>query len=108
MKTADSIKGKTIDAHSRCEHYHSALDIIAVKMKCCNEYYACIDCHNETAHHTSQVWKKDDFDTRAILCGNCYYELTIQEYLDSHYQCPNCRAAFNLKCSNHNHFYFEV
>ena len=102
------IKGKTIDAHSRCTHYYSSLDIIAIKMKCCNTYFACIHCHEEEAGHNPEVWNKNEFDTKAILCGNCYTELTINEYLESNYQCPFCKATFNPRCSNHNHFYFET
>ncbi|HEX3023853.1 MAG TPA: hypothetical protein VHP12_01465, partial [Chitinophagaceae bacterium] len=60
------------------------------------------------ADHQPQVWQKNEFDTKAILCGNCFNELTIAQYLESNYQCPFCEAAFNPRCSNHNHFYFEV
>ncbi len=102
------IRGKTIDEQTRCVHYHSALDIIAIKMKCCNDYYPCIHCHEEAAGHESQVWSKNEFDTKAVLCGNCYSELTISQYVESNYQCPFCKAAFNPRCKNHDHFYFET
>ena len=102
------IYGNTLDTESRCTHYHSSLDIIAIKMKCCNKYYACIFCHEENEDHSATVWPKSEFDTHAILCGNCKTEITITQYLKSKYECPNCTAAFNPKCSNHNHFYFEV
>jgi uncharacterized CHY-type Zn-finger protein len=62
----------------------------------------------ETADHPSEVWDKTAFDTRAILCGICYNEMTIAEYKSCNYQCPNCKAAFNPKCVNHDHLYFEV
>jgi len=102
------IKGKTIDEQSRCAHYHSALDIIAIKMKCCNEFYSCIHCHEEEAGHSAEVWSKKEFSIKAILCGVCKNELTIKQYLESNYECPFCKAAFNPGCSNHNHFYFET
>lgn len=102
------IKGKTVDEHTRCLHYHSPLDIIAIRMKCCNEYYSCIHCHEEEANHKSEIWLKKEFNNKAILCGNCLNELTITQYLESNYQCPFCKAAFNPRCSNHNHFYFGV
>lgn len=102
------IKGKIVDEHTRCSHYHSSLDIIAIKMKCCNEYYACIHCHEEETDHKPEVWLKKEFNKKAILCGNCFNELTINQYLESNYHCPFCEAAFNPRCSNHNHFYFEV
>ena len=35
-------------------------------------------------------------------------EISINEYFNSNYKCPNCSSAFNPKCSNHNHLYFDV
>jgi len=102
------VKGKTVDAHTRCVHYHSPLDIIAIKMKCCNSYYPCIFCHNEDAAHAADLWLKKEFDSKAVLCGACSIEMTINEYLQSNYCCPFCKAAFNPGCSNHNYFYFET
>ncbi|MCH5600260.1 CHY zinc finger protein [Niabella ginsengisoli] len=52
------VKGPVVDEHTRCIHYHSEEDVIAIKMKCCNEYYPCIKCHNETADHAAAVWPK--------------------------------------------------
>ena len=102
-----SVKGKTVDNQTRCEHYHSDLDIIAIKFQCCKEYYPCYTCHAETADHQPQTWNKDEFDTLAILCGACQQELTIHQYLDSHATCPFCKAVFNPKCSNHYDLYFN-
>lgn len=101
------IKGKPVDGEARCKHYNSPLDIIAIKMKCCNTYYPCIHCHNETAGHGVQLWQQYEFDTKAVLCGACKNELTIYQYLKSGYTCPLCNASFNPKCSNHNHLYFQ-
>ena len=103
-----NVKGKTVDENTRCVHYHSVLDIIAIKFKCCQTYYACIHCHEELTNHTPQVWKKEEWNNKAVFCGNCKYELTINEYLNSKYQCPSCSSSFNPKCSNHNHLYFEI
>lgn len=47
-------------------------------------------------------------NVRAILCGACGYELTIQEYMDSGYLCPHCGAGFNPGCRNHYDFYFAL
>jgi uncharacterized CHY-type Zn-finger protein len=106
-KSPITIKGKTVDEHTRCVHYHSPLDIIAIKMKCCDSYYPCIYCHNEEAGHEAQTWKKIEFENKAVLCGACYTEMTIAQYLQSNYSCPFCKAALNPGCSSHNHFYFE-
>jgi uncharacterized CHY-type Zn-finger protein len=101
------VKGKPVDDQTRCEHYHSLLDIIAIKFKCCNEYYPCNQCHEETAGHKAIAWKKDEWNNKAILCGVCKKELTINEYLQSNNHCPHCNAAFNPNCSRHYHLYFE-
>ena len=103
-----TVKGKMIDDHTRCTHYHSTLDIIAIRFKCCNAYYPCYECHKEEAGHEAVVWKKEEWNNKAILCGQCYHELTIKEYVDANNQCPFCRADFNPNCSRHYHLYFEV
>ena len=102
------VKGKLTDEQTRCEHYHSALDIIAIKFKCCDEYYACIHCHEQCADHPARTWEKEERETKAILCGNCRYEMSINEYADCGYRCPNCSSSFNPKCRNHDHYYFEI
>ena len=101
------IKGKLVDMQTRCVHYHSDLDIIAIKFKCCDTYYPCFSCHEEVAGHSAQVWGKNEFNVLAILCGACKKELTIRQYMESQATCPHCEAAFNPKCSNHYHLYFE-
>jgi len=102
-----NVYGKLVDDETRCEHYHSPLDIIAIKFKCCDKYYPCYQCHEETADHPAQVWSKEEWDTKGILCGVCKYELTINEYMNSNDQCPDCKAAFNPNCSKHYHLYFQ-
>lgn len=102
------VKGKKTDLETRCEHYHSALDIIAIKFKCCNEYYPCFQCHEETAGHSPQVWLANEREEKAILCGHCKNELTIRQYFESRNQCPVCKALFNPGCAQHYHLYFEI
>jgi len=102
------VKGKLVDDQTRCEHYHSPLDIIAIKFKCCEEYYPCYKCHEECADHEAEVWKREEWDTKAILCGVCKEELTINEYMSSGNYCPRCQSAFNPGCSKHYHLYFEI
>jgi uncharacterized CHY-type Zn-finger protein len=103
-----SVKGKLIDDETRCVHYHSPADVIAIKFKCCAEYYPCYYCHQEEAGHEAQAWNKNEWDTRAILCGVCKNELTIREYVASGNRCPICSASFNPNCSKHYHLYFEI
>lgn len=100
------VRGVKVDAKTRCVHYHSPLDIIAIRMACCGVYYACKACHAALADHDIKVWPRLEWDVRAVLCGACGYELTIREYMDSGYLCPHCKAGFNPGCRNHYHFYF--
>jgi uncharacterized CHY-type Zn-finger protein len=102
------IYGKLIDENTRCIHYNSLQDIIAIKLKCCNKYYACIHCHNELEEHEPIVWEKDEFENTAIICGFCAAEITIKNYFECDNVCPACKSLFNPKCSNHYHFYFKV
>ncbi|MDO9374081.1 MAG: CHY zinc finger protein [Ferruginibacter sp.] len=101
------VKGISVDPETRCAHYHSPVDIIAIRFRCCNEYYACYYCHEECAGHAAQPWPASAYGTAAILCGKCRKETSITDYLQGKYTCPHCQAAFNPKCKNHNHLYFS-
>ncbi|TDQ18948.1 putative CHY-type Zn-finger protein [Algoriphagus boseongensis] len=103
-----NVFGKPVDNQTRCVHWHSELDIIAIKFKCCDKYYPCFSCHEEEADHEHQVWPKTEFNQKAILCGVCGNELGIQEYMDSNNTCPHCKSSFNPGCSKHYHLYFET
>ena len=103
-----TVLGVELDAQTRCAHYRKPTDIIAIKMKCCGEYYACKDCHDALANHPSALWSRSEWDQLAITCGACASELTIQQYLDSNNECPSCKANFNPGCRNHHHHYFEA
>jgi len=102
------IRGKTIDNHTRCVHYHSPLDIIAIKFKCCGQYYPCHQCHEEEAGHAAKVWKKEEWNNKAILCGICKNEMSVHQYINSGDLCPYCNTSFNPGCRLHYHLYFEV
>jgi len=106
----DKIKvyGKLFDDETRCEHYHFPVDVIAIKFKCCNRYYPCYQCHEETTEHKAETWSKEEWNEKAILCGVCKTELTINEYVNSGNRCPHCDVAFNPNCSKHHHLYFET
>ncbi|WP_207896674.1 CHY zinc finger protein [Flaviaesturariibacter flavus] len=107
LKSDPEIKGFPVDGQTRCIHYHSERDIIAIRFKCCDEYYPCIHCHEEAAGHAVERWPESERNRKAILCGACKTELSIHEYFGCNYHCPHCGAAFNPGCRNHNHFYFE-
>ena len=39
--------GTGVNERTQCAHYHSERDIIGIKFKCCDAFYACIQCHEE-------------------------------------------------------------
>jgi uncharacterized CHY-type Zn-finger protein len=100
------VRGVDLDAQTRCAHYGTALDIISIKMKCCGVYFACKECHEVLAGHPIETWPQPEWTQRAVLCGACGYEMSINEYRASSYRCPNCIAPFNPGCSKHYRFYF--
>lgn len=102
------VKGKVIDNQTRCSHYHTELDIIAIKFKCCDTYFPCYSCHKETADHEAITWPEKEWDKKAILCGVCGHELTVREYMDSNNTCPLCQSSFNPNCKKHYDLYFTM
>ncbi len=103
-----NVKGKVIDDQTRCSHYHTRLDIIAIKFKCCDTYYPCYSCHAETTDHHALTWEIGERDEKAILCGVCGHELTINEYMNSDNTCTQCKSAFNPNCKKHYDLYFTM
>ncbi|MEN0083718.1 MAG: CHY zinc finger protein [Leifsonia sp.] len=101
------VLGPVVDDETRCIHYRTPLDVVALKFACCGEYYPCHLCHAEAAGHPARQWPRSDRGEHAVLCGVCGHELTIAEYLEVD-ACPHCAAAFNPGCSLHAHLYFEV
>lgn len=102
-----AVRGIELDGETRCAHYNSPLDIVAIKMKCCGEYFACKECHAVLADHALEAWPRDESHRRAILCGACGCELTIAEYLESSDRCLACDAPFNPGCRVHRGYYFR-
>lgn len=101
------VLGPTVDDQTRCIHYRTDLDVIAIRFACCGEYYPCHLCHAEAADHPAEQWPLDQRGTRAVLCGVCGHELTIAEYLGVD-ACPACAAVFNPGCKLHTELYFQV
>ena len=102
------VRGVAVDAQSRCAHYHSATDIIAIRMRCCGAYYACAACHETLAGHPIDRWDRHEWDVQAVRCGACGRALSIREYLSCGDRCPGCGAPFNPGCRNHYHLYFVL
>jgi len=102
------VRGIGVDAQTRCAHYNSPVDVIAIKMKCCRAYFACKECHDALADHQLEPWPHDKQAERAVLCGVCGAELTIANYLESATHCPMCNASFNPRCREHHEYYFSA
>lgn len=102
------VVGCNVDDQTRCAHYHTDRDVIAIKFACCETYYPCFRCHDACTDHEAEQWPPEAFDELAVLCGVCGSELTIQAYLDCDHECPNCEAAFNPGCRRHVERYFAV
>ena len=103
-----TVHGVGLDAETRCAHYHTERDVVAIRFRCCGEFYACIRCHDALADHDPEVWPREAFDEEAVLCGVCGRTLSIEAYLAADDACPNCGAAFNPGCATHHHHYFDV
>lgn len=106
--TKPLVRGLDLDAQTRCAHWRTALDIVAIRMKCCGTYYACKDCHDALADHPIETWPQEEWEQPAVLCGACGTEMSIRQYLDCANACPVCAAGFNPGCRHHYHFYFST
>jgi uncharacterized CHY-type Zn-finger protein len=102
------VSGIEIDSRTGCARYRSALDIVAIKLACCQRYYSCFFCHHAEAGHPTRIWSRAEFDEKAILCGACGTELSIRQYLKSQAICPSCGSRFNPRCDSHYPLYFET
>lgn len=102
------VHGTLVDEQTRCIHYRSGSDVVAIKFKCCRKYYACFECHQDLESHTPQRWESEEFNQPAILCGVCATEISIGDYLSSGSACPSCRSPFNPGCASHYHYYFRI
>jgi uncharacterized CHY-type Zn-finger protein len=98
--------GKTIDDETRCVHYGTALDVIALRFVCCDRFYPCHLCHEETAGHPALPWPAARSDEGVVLCGVCGTLLGVDEYRLVT-ACPHCAAPFNPGCHLHDALYFE-
>ncbi|WP_256545953.1 CHY zinc finger protein [Halobellus inordinatus] len=101
------LRGVAVDAETRCAHWDSAVDVVALRFGCCETFSPCYTCHAETADHDPEPWPRGRFDEPAVLCGVCGATLSARTYLDGDDACPRCGAAFNPGCRRHHDQYFE-
>lgn len=104
---AMKIFGRIVDDQTRCIHYRTDVDVIAIKFKCCLRYYPCHLCHEEEADHQAQTWPRNQWSELAVLCGVCKSEMSIHAY-QATTSCPNCSARLNERCAAHAHLYFQT
>ncbi|CDO96523.1 unnamed protein product [Kluyveromyces dobzhanskii CBS 2104] len=97
--------GRLVDDQSRCEHWHGPLDVIALRFKCCNKYYACHQCHQELESHTPIRYSITEKSVPLIACGVCRLEMSFADYSRT-LQCPKCSSQFNPGCKLHYDMYF--
>jgi uncharacterized CHY-type Zn-finger protein len=100
------VLGAVVDDRTRCVHYRSELDIVALRFHCCGAWYPCVHCHDEVVGHARTVWSASDGDVEAALCGECGTTMTISAYRVAE-TCPSCGAGFNPGCALHHHQYFD-
>jgi uncharacterized CHY-type Zn-finger protein len=102
------VHGRLVDEQTRCVHYRTILDVVAIQFKCCGRYYACYRCHEESESHDVLRWAIADIGQHALYCGVCKGSLTIAGYLDCGFACVLCRAPFNPGCAEHRDQYFNL
>lgn len=102
-----TVRGVDVGPETRCRHYDSELDVIAIRFPCCGTFYPCYECHLSAADHEPQKWGPEDDDAPAVLCGICGSVLTVDEYLACDDHCPECNAEFNPGCRRHYARYFS-
>lgn len=100
------VYGHLLDGETRCIHYHSELDIVALKCFACKRYYACYQCHNADEEHVYLAYPISLSKDVVVLCGHCQSELTISQYQLSS-ACPLCNHNFNPGCKAHAAIYFQ-
>lgn len=105
------VRGVEVGSETRCDHYHTERDVVALRFACCGEYYPCFQCHEEVVDHPTERLPVES-SAFAVLCGVCGLEMTPEEFVDSDagdddHRCPDCSAKFNPGCADHYDRYFE-
>lgn len=103
---AHIVRGAVIDDWTRCAHHCTPLDVVALRLRCCGDWYPCARCHDEAVDHLRELWEPEAAQTHAALCGVCATTLSIAQYRSTT-TCPACGAAFNPACVRHHALYFR-
>ncbi|MFO7690001.1 MAG: CHY zinc finger protein [Cryobacterium sp.] len=103
--TGPHVYGETVDDHTRCVHYATPADVVAIQFHCCRRFYPCYQCHAAAEPHPATAWPESEYGQPAILCGVCRTRFSILRYRAGH-ACPSCAAPFNDGCRLHARLYF--
>lgn len=106
--SAALFRGRPLDSQSRCVHWHGPTDIVAFRFACCEGWWPCHACHEETAGHTAMRWPAARAGEACVMCGACRREMTSAQYMQSGSMCPACGAGFNPRCEPHWPLYFQL
>jgi uncharacterized CHY-type Zn-finger protein len=101
------VHGVAVGPETRCAHYQTERDVIALRFGCCARFYPCLSCHDGVADHEPEPWPRARFEEPAVLCGVCGSGLSARAYLNADHTCPACGVAFNPGCADHYDQYFE-
>jgi uncharacterized CHY-type Zn-finger protein len=101
----DGVRGVGLDDDTRCVHYATERDVVAIRFGCCEAYYACFRCHQELADHDAVPWPVDRREEPAVRCGACGTPMSAPAYVSTD-TCPECGTAFNPNCERHYGRYF--
>lgn len=101
------VYGRVVDTESRCVHWHSRRDVLALKFRCCDRYWACVTCHEQCAGHAVRRYHVElDSGLKVVVCGVCRCEMTFAEYTGG-LRCVQCHVEFNPGCKMHYSMYFD-
>lgn len=108
------VRGVEVGPETRCAHYDTERDVVALRFACCEAFYPCFRCHEAVADHPAERLPVESSEF-AVLCGVCGTEFTPEEFVtdgrnggaDPDHECPDCGAAFNPGCADHYDRYFE-
>ena len=101
-----TVRGVDVDSETRCAHYDSARDVVALKFACCETYWPCFRCHEELAGHEAEQFSVES-SASVVLCGVCGAEFRAREFVAGSHSCPECGVEFNPGCADHYELYFE-
>ena len=101
------VPGVDVDEETRCAHYGTERDVVAIRLPCCDTFYPCHLCHAAVADHDAERWPIDRRGEPAVLCGAWGAEVAIKEYLGVT-GCPACETRFNPGCADHSGRYLET